>query len=306
MLAALLHPVGRLDWTSWSIHWSTVIGIAALGGLYWWGLRAARRGTRDAGRERAEELRDSYSVEPLASSSLSRPASRVPRPALFATGLLILFASLNGPLHDLSDEYLFSAHMVQHLLLTMVVPPLLIAGTPAELLRPALRFTAVRVVAERLTTAPITFAIFSLALVAWHLPPLYNLAMALRPVHIAQHLSFLVASTLMWWPLMSSVPELPRLPYASQMLYTFLLTLPMTVISIFITYAEHILYPAYQWAPRIWGLSPLEDQRLGGLIMWIPGGLIFLGVLSVIFFRWSAASRDDAALTIVPGEPAKG
>lgn len=312
MLAALLHPVGRLDWTSWSIHWSTVIGIAALAALYGWAWRTAGRlaagGTREGGRETRNALR--VTTEAVDSSSAPegwlRPPSRIPRPALFASGLVVLFASLNGPLHDLSDEYLFSAHMVQHLLLTMLVPPLLIAGTPAELLRPALRVKGVLAIAQRLTTATTTFVIFSLTLTAWHLPPLYNLAMAHHPAHIVQHICFLVASTLMWWPLLSPLPELPRLSYPKQMLYTVLLTLPMTVISIFITYAEHILYPAYQSAPRIWGLSPLEDQRLGGLIMWIPGGLIFIGVLTVIFFRWAAASRDDTALTIAPGEPAKG
>jgi putative membrane protein len=305
MLAALLHPVGRLDWTSWSIHWSTVAGIAALGGLYWWRLRVARGAWRVA-RERSSDTRaDVLFPSARERRQRARYAPRATRYALFLSGLLVLFASLNGPLHDLSDEYLFSAHMVQHLLLTMAVPPLLIAGTPAQVLRPALRVKAVRAISQRLTAAPTTFVIFSVTLTAWHLPPLYNLAMAHHPVHIAQHICFLVASTLMWWPLMSPLPELPRLSYPKQMLYTLLLTLPMTVISIFITYAEHILYPAYQSAPRIWGLSPLEDQRLGGLIMWIPGGLIFIGVLSVIFFRWAAASRDDATLTIAPGEPAK-
>jgi putative membrane protein len=91
------------------------------------------------------------------------------------------------------------------------------------------------------------------------------------------------------------MPELPRLSYPGQMLYSFLMTLPMTVISIFIVYADHVLYPAYASAPRLWGLSPLADQRLGGLIMWIPGGLFFYLLTSAIFFKWSMSQRDDQA-----------
>jgi putative membrane protein len=106
---------------------------------------------------------------------------------------------------------------------------------------------------------------------------------------------FLTGAVLMWWPLLSPLPELPRLSYPGQMLYSFLMTLPMTVVSIFIVYADHVLYPAYASAPRLWGLSPLEDQRLGGLIMWIPGGLFFYLLTSLIFFRWTASQRDDRA-----------
>jgi putative membrane protein len=85
------------------------------------------------------------------------------------------------------------------------------------------------------------------------------------------------------------------------MLYSFLMTLPMTIVSVFIVYADHVLYPAYASAPRLWGLSPLEDQRLGGLIMWIPGGLFFYLLTSIIFFKWSSSQRDDRAGAQVAG-----
>ncbi|HJU90902.1 MAG TPA: cytochrome c oxidase assembly protein [Gemmatimonadaceae bacterium] len=271
ILAYLLHPTDRIDWLRWSIHPSTVIGIAALGALYWWRCRMERR-------------------VPTAGQRLS-----------FAAGLVVLFASLNGPIHDLSDYYLFSAHMVQHLLLTMLVTPLLLGGTPEWMLAPALRSPAVAAGARRLTTPIACFLIFNTVLIAWHLPPLYNAAMANHGVHIVQHLTLLVASTLMWWPLMSPLSELPRISYPKQMLYTFLLTLPMSTVSIAITYADHVLYPAYAAAPRLLPLSPLEDQRLGGLIMWIPGGFIFLAVLTVVFFKWASAGGDEA----VSGEAAR-
>src|SRR3979411_1996701 len=127
LVLALLHPVVNLSWWRWSIHPSTVVGIAALGALYLWAERASRRPARIAQR------------------------------TFFFSGLVLMFASLNGPIHDLSDDYLFSAHMVQHLLLTLAVPPLLLAGVPGWMLRPVLSRTRVAPIARFFTRAPICF-----------------------------------------------------------------------------------------------------------------------------------------------------
>lgn len=261
-----LHPNVDLSQGGFTVHWSTVIGLAALQTL--WMLRARAHASSN---ERATAL----------------------QAVCFSSGLVVMFLALNGPLHDISDFYLFSGHMVQHLILTIVVPPLLLLGTPGWMLRPLLRITWVNAVAKRITTAAAAFTIFNLVLAGWHLPPMYNAAMYYHEVHILQHLMFLVAAVLMWWPMLSPLPELPRLSYPGQMLYSFVMTLPMTVISVFIVYADHVLYPAYASSPRLWGLSPLEDQRLGGLIMWIPGGLFFYLLTSLIFFRWVIIARDD-------------
>lgn len=265
-LALLLHPAAQLGATGFSVHPSTVIGILALAALYEW---RARRGAGHA-------------------VSLWRRLS-------FVGGLLAMFLALNGPLHDLSDYSLFSAHMVQHLVLTMLVPPLLIAGTPGWMLRPALRVPAVRAAARWLTTPMRAFLIFNVTFAAWHLPVLYNLAMAHHGIHIAEHLLFMATAVLMWWPLMSQMPELPRLSYPGQMLYCFVMPIPMSIVAIWITMADHLLYPAYATAPRVWGILPLADQQTGGLIMWIPGGMVFYGVMSVVFFKWSARGVDDQA-----------
>lgn len=280
---ALLHPAARIGWQYFSVHWSTVIGIAALFALYEWRVRVHRV--------------PAVTSEELAGSTRGQRT-------LFVSGLFVLFLSLNGPLHDLSDYYLFSAHMVQHLALTLVVPPLLILGTPGWMLRPALNIPWVNSWARRLTGARATFMIFNVVLAAWHLPPLYNLAMANHNVHIVEHLMFLVSATLMWWPLTSQMPELPRLAYPGQMLYCFLMTIPMSVVAFCITLADHLLYPAYAAAPRIWGITPMVDQSAGGLIMWVPGTLFFLVVLSVVFFRWVGADSDDAAGAQVNWRPA--
>jgi len=132
-------------------------------------------------------------------------------------------------------------------------------------------------------------------LILWHLPRFYEYALEHHPVHIVQHLMFMVAAVLLWWPILSPLPELPRLPYPMQMLYLFLTTIPMSIVAVYITYGGTLLYPAYAAAPRIAGLSPLQDQLLGGLIMWIPGGLVFFGVISVIFFRWQSHGGLDSA-----------
>jgi len=214
---------------------------------------------------------------------------------MFFTAILIMFASLNGPLHDLSDYYLFSGHMVQHLLLTLVVAPLFIAGTPGWMLRPLLGVRGIGAAARWVTKPAICFALFNVVLAAWHIPALYNLALAHHPVHIAQHLTLLAASVIMWWPLLSPLPELPRLAYPGQMLYCFLMVIPMSVVAIYIAMADHLLYPAYASAPRLWGISPAMDQQIGGLIMWVPGGLFFYGVMTVVFFKWSGRGEDSTA-----------
>jgi putative membrane protein len=287
---SLLHIGASISWTNFTIHWSTVIGLAVLSALYEWRIHSGV-GTRDS------ELD-------------SRNESRVPNPEFrrwyFHGGLAVIFFSLNGWLHDLSDWYLFSAHMVQHLLLTLLVPPLLIAGTPGWMLRPALAYRPVAALARWVTGPKVAFAAFQLVLAGWHIPAMYNTAMANHNVHIAQHLMFMVAAVLLWWPILSPLPELPRLSYPMQMLYLFLTTIPMSVVAVYITYSTNLLYPAYAAAPRIFGILPLEDQLIGGLIMWIPGGLVFYAVITVIFFRWQRHGEDSVAGAQVDWRPASG
>ena len=268
-VALLLHPAARIALTEFTVHWSTVLGLAALGTLYHWRSRRAPAGS-------------------------TRTPSTGQR-ATFFVALALLFLSLNGWVHDLSDYYLFSAHMVQHLVLTLVVPPLLIMGTPGWMLRPALRWRGVASTARAITTARPAFLIFTVVLVVWHLPPMYELAMAHHPVHIVQHLCFLMSATVMWWPILSPMPELPRLPYPAQMLYLFLLTIPMSIVAVCIAYSGKVLYPAYAAAPRIWGITPLQDQMIGALIMWIPGGFFFFAIISVVFFKWQQQDADSVA-----------
>ena len=274
LLALLLHDAARLAPDEFSVHLSTVIGLIGLGALYLWRARHAPADVTDRSPTTAQR-------------------------ALFFTGLATIFLSLNGWLHDVSDFYLFSAHMVQHLVLTLVAPPLLIMGTPGWMFRPALRWPGVTPVARFITKAPAAFVIFNLVLIVWHLPPMYEFALEHHAVHIVQHLCFMVSATIMWWPILSPMPELPRLSYPLQMLYLFLMTIPMSLTAVCIGYSDHVLYPFYAAAPRLWGITPMQDQLIGALIMWIPGGFFFFAVISVIFFRWQQAGGDSAEVAQV-------
>jgi len=267
MFFAILHPFTQFSWLKWSIHPSTVVGLLILAAIY------------------------------LIRAETGRPGEQVSgwRKLSFFSALFVIFGSLNGPIHDLSDNYLFSGHMVQHLLLTMLMPPLMLAGVPGWMLRPLLRFRAIRAIAIRITRPLACFLIFNVVIAGWHVPALYNAAMESHEIHILEHLMFMAAAVLMWWPLASQLPELPRLAYPGQMLYSFLMIIPMSVIAVYIVMADTILYPYYASAPRIMNLSPMEDQMLGGLIMWVPGGVIFMIIMTVVFFKWAARGEDDTA-----------
>lgn len=285
---SLLHPVASLSLTEFSVHPSTTIGIALFAAAYVW---RARQGPAAADRFPVGVTAETADAAQLDLAAATAGPTAGQKLAYFSS-LALLFLTLNGPLHDLSDFYLFSGHMVQHLILTLVVPPLMIVGTPGWMLRPLLRRAPVFAAARKFTSIAWCFVIFNVVLAFWHLPPLYNLALANHGVHILQHLMFIAASVLMWWPLMSPLPELPRAAYPAQMLYCFLMVIPMSIISIYIAMADTLLYPAYAAAPRILGITPMQDQQYGGLIMWIPGGVFFYAVMTVVFFKWSNRGED--------------
>lgn len=220
----------------------------------------------------------------------------------FAAALLVLVASLNGPLHALSDRYLFSAHMVQHLILTMLFPPLLLYGTPAAVARRIVRAPWLVRLGRWFTRPVVAAAVFVAPIALWHLPAFYEAALRHHNLHVLQHVVFLTTAVLMWWPVLSPLPELPRAPYPAQLLYLFLLGIPMSLVGALITLADRVLYPFYAEAPRVWGLEVLADQQIGGLIMWVLGGLIFWGAMTVVWFRWSAREETGDVERAVPPE----
>ena len=225
-------------------------------------------------------------------------SSRVPATKIvsFTAGLLLMLGALQGPLHELSDYFLFSAHMVQHLAVMLVMPPLLLYGTPDWMVRPLLRIPGFATAARWLTLPLVAFLLNNGIFGAWHFPGPYDLMMRNHDVHVAMHLMIMTSGMIMWWPVMSPLPELPRIAPPLQMLYLFILGVPMMVVAAMITFSKTALYTWYAEAPRIFPLTVLDDQRLGGVIMWVPGALVLWLAISLVYFRWTRPElREDEA-----------
>lgn len=244
-------PSVDFSWTAWHGHPSVVIGLLVVTGAYlvWVGPLRRRLGV----------------VEAVG-------AGRV---TMFLSGILVLFVALVSPLHELGDDYLFSAHMVQHLLLTLVVPPLLLLGTPGWLLRPFLLSPKVYRAARLVTLPVIAFILFNTVFVIWHVPALYDLALRERGIHILEHLMFIGAGVIVWWPILSPLPELPRASYMMQMLYLFVQPTVPSVLGAMITFSGRC---SMNGTPRLQGCGtypPTPTRRSGGSSCGSPAGWLF-------------------------------
>ena len=206
--------------------------------------------------------------------------------ATFTLGILVIFIALASPIHVVSENYLFSVHMLQHVLLTLIAPPLMIRGIPDWLLRPLLRPNwSFRI--TRAVTHPIgAFLAFNIVFSIWHVPALYNASLMNHGIHITEHVLMISTAILMWWPLTSTMPELPRISYPMQMMYLFGLSVAQIIVFGALTFADEPIYAFYVNAPRVLTISALTDQQIGAIIMKVGGGLLFLGLLIVTFYRW--------------------
>jgi cytochrome c oxidase assembly factor CtaG len=225
----------------------------------------------------------------------------------FQGGLLTLFLALASPLHPLS-ELLLQFHMIQHLLLMMVVPPLLWLGAPTlpllhGLARPVLRYALSHVLASaalqrlgRFLTHPIVCLVaFTVSTVVWHVPDLYELALRSEFWHQLQHICFLGTGLLFWWPVVQPWPSLLRWPRWTIIPYLLLADIQNTALSAFLIFSERILYPTYDAVPRLWSISAIDDQAAAGVIMWVPGSVIFLVPVGVLVIRLLDAPRARRA-----------
>lgn len=266
------------SWTHWAGAGPLRAGLLFLAGIYLLGIGP---------------LRTRYRLGP--------PASKK-QIASYLSGVLVLLVALEGPIHELSDTYLFSVHMIQHMLLIYVAPPLLLLGIPDWLLRPIIRLPGVFPVARAITKPLPALIAFNVVFTLFHIPLYYNTIVTNEPLHIAAHLVFIVLAVITWWPVLSPLPELPRLHYALRMIYIFAQTFSGFVVGAFVTNAPSALYTVYAQAPRTWGLSPIDDQKVGGLIMWVIGGTYLLLVYSMVFFAWARAEGvdDDVAVPVRP------
>lgn len=220
-------------------------------------------------------------------------AQPVPRGRIvaFLLAMATLLLALQTPIADLSDNYLFSAHMVEHMLLTLPFPVLFLVGVPGWMLRPLIvRFPFLLAIGRIVTNPLIAFGLFNAVFLGYHLPTFYDLSLTTPFVHIVIHQLFIGSALLTWWPVLSPLRELPPLVPPFQMLYLFAHTLPSGLLGAMFAFAGTPLYPRYAAAPRVWSaLTPLVDQELGGVIMWVVGGTFFLGAFVAVFLRWARA-----------------
>jgi putative membrane protein len=213
----------------------------------------------------------------------------------WSLGVFAMWVASDYPIHDIAERYNFSVHMVQHLMFTMVVAPLLLLGLPAWLLRrllaPRWLFDTVRTLSRFIPA----LVIFNVVLVFTHWPLIVNEALRNGLVHFLIHALLLVSSLIVWMPIVSPLPEIPRLAPVLQMLYLFAWSVVPTIPASFLTFGSSPLYKYYEHVPHLYGLSTLTDQQTAGLFMKIGAGLLLWGIIAVVFFRW--ASEEERANT---------
>ena len=216
----------------------------------------------------------------------------------FWAGWISLVIALVSPLHPLG-EVLFSAHMTQHEILMLISAPLLVLSRPMVTFlwaRPMSwrrglgRWSKTKPVGRSWTflTDPLAaWLVHAIAIWAWHIPYLFQLTLRSDLAHTAQHLSFFISGLLFWWAVFYVGG---RKAYGAAFLYVFTTAIHTGILGALLTFSPHLWYPAYSNTTQAWGLTPLEDQQIGGLIMWVPASLVYLAAGLVLFTSWMKES----------------
>lgn len=280
-MLALLHVEHRttIGLADWQADPPVMVGLVAAAGLYLWATSAKERSRYPN----------------------SAPPSKWQFTSFFL-GLLAFAVALLTPLEPLSDSFLFSAHMVQHILISVVGPPLILLGVPRWL------YEVIAAGAGRawkvwlFITGPILgFLLFHGAFSFVHFPEFYNAALRNENIHILEHVLIWTTAFIGWWCVLAPTRELGALPRPMKGLYLLAGTVPGQIVGAIITFADGVIYDEYLHANRVWGLSPMADQQIGGLLMWVGVGTFFFVAAMVVFVRWGVdqtaedRSRIDAA-----------
>lgn len=212
----------------------------------------------------------------------------------FGAGFLALLAALVSPLDGLGEDYLFSAHMVQHVLLGDVAPLLILLGLSRVILRPVTRrLTNFERRLGALATPAAGLVLWLGLMYLWHIPALYDAAAQHPGVHLLEHVSFFAAGVALWWPLIQPVPMRRRLTGLQPLAYIGTAKAGLAALGIFLTWSATAIYPYYEQTPRIWGLSPVEDQNVGGVIMMVEQSMTLVLVMVALFVRMLASSETE-------------
>lgn len=210
----------------------------------------------------------------------------------FSLGLLAMLVVSEWPVHDLAEGYLYSVHMVQHLTFTMIAAPLLLLGTPAWLARWVLSPPWLFRTARWLCRFVPAIIVFNLITVLLHWPAVVDLTLRSAIAHFAAHVLLVVTAFVIWMPVLSPLPEIPRLAPPLRMAFLFLQSVVPTIPATFLTFGSSPLYRRYESLPKLWGLSAMDDQLIAGLLMKIGAGLMLWALIAVVFFRWAAAEES--------------
>lgn len=210
--------------------------------------------------------------------------------ASFLAGLAALWAVSDWPVHDLADSASFGIHSLEHLVQGLIVPPLLLMGTPGWLAREIIPARLLPVV--RAVTRPLpAFLAFNALMLAFHWPVVVTAMLRSEPFHLAAHAAMVVAGLVMWMPVLSPLREVPRLSPPLQCVYLFAQSILPTIPASFLTFAEAPIYRVYVDLQPVFGFSVLEDQQVAGLLMKIGGGLVLWTAIAIVFFRWWAEEQ---------------
>ena len=214
--------------------------------------------------------------------------------AAFAGAMLALLAALVSPIDGLGEDYLFAAHMLQHVLLGDIAPLLLLLSLSRVIMRPATRRLAAIERALGPLAHPLTGLCAWLALMyLWHVPALYDAALEHAGIHLLEHTSFFAAGVAVWWPLVQPVPMRRPLKGLWPVAYIGTAKFGLAALGLYLTWSGTAIYSYYEHVPRIWGLSPVEDQNVGGALMMVEQSLTFVLVLVAVFVRMLARSEEE-------------
>jgi putative membrane protein len=224
----------------------------------------------------------------------TRRQSLVRQTVWFGLGWFSLVIALDSPLHELGEQ-LFWVHMTQHEILMLISAPLLVLGRPLIAFLWAMPTNCREAAASigrspsfkhlwSFLSAPLSaWLVSALALWIWHIPVFFDQTLRSDWIHAAQHMTFLVTALIFWWPLVNRTPSLG---YGGSLLYVFTTMLHTSVLGALLTFATRPWYSSYVLTAPAWNLSALEDQQIGGLIMWIPAGTVLLIVALVLLVKW--------------------
>jgi putative membrane protein len=223
------------------------------------------------------------------------------RAAVFLTGVAAMFLSLVSPL-DAAADRLLSMHMLQHVFLTTIGPPLVLLGLPPGLLAPVFSNRRVLKLATLALNPVATATLFIVNMWFWHVPPVYEEALTSLPVHITMHVAFMATGLLFWWPVIQPAPETGRTGDGARLLYLFATGMPMALLAVMFFASGNVIYDYYDRPDPLWNLDPMDDQQIAGLIMGALGEIASFVAITWLFFRFLDREEEQAAALARPAD----